>query len=37
MERFFREVGVPTADSQVNLGAALASAVSHGWEFVTEA
>lgn len=36
MERFFPEVGVSTADSRIDLGAALASAVSHGWEFVTE-
>ena len=36
MERFFREVGVPTADSPIDLGTALASAVSHGWEFVAE-
>lgn len=36
MERFFQEVGVPTAESEIDLSAALASAVSHGWEFVTE-
>jgi quercetin dioxygenase-like cupin family protein len=36
MERFFQEVGVPTADREVDLGAALASAVRYGWEFVTE-
>jgi quercetin dioxygenase-like cupin family protein len=36
MERFFLETGVPTADSEIDLSAALASAVSHGWEFVTE-
>ncbi len=33
MERFFLEAGVPTADSEIDLRSALASAVRHGWEF----
>ncbi len=36
MERFFQEAGVPAADSDIDLGAALASAVSHGWEFISD-
>jgi uncharacterized RmlC-like cupin family protein len=36
MERFFAEGGVPTPDSEIDLNEALASAVSHGWEFITE-
>jgi quercetin dioxygenase-like cupin family protein len=36
MERFFLDAGVPTAESEVDLRAALASAVRHGWEFVAE-
>jgi quercetin dioxygenase-like cupin family protein len=36
MERFFQEAGVPTADSEIDLGAALASAVSHGWGFISD-
>jgi quercetin dioxygenase-like cupin family protein len=34
MERFFLEAGTATADGQVDLAAALAAAVRHGWEFV---
>jgi quercetin dioxygenase-like cupin family protein len=34
MERFFMEAGVPTADSEIDLPGALASAVRHGWEFM---
>ena len=37
MECFFQEAGMPTADGEIDLAAALASAVSHGWEFITEA
>jgi quercetin dioxygenase-like cupin family protein len=37
MERFFQEAGVPAADSYVDLGAVLASAVGHGWEFIAGA
>jgi hypothetical protein len=36
MERFFQEAGVLAADSDIDLGAALASAVSHGWEFIAD-
>jgi quercetin dioxygenase-like cupin family protein len=36
MERFFLEAGVPTAECEIDLRAALASAVRHGWEFVAE-
>jgi quercetin dioxygenase-like cupin family protein len=36
MERFFLEAGVPSSDSEIDLRAALASAVRHGWEFVPE-
>ncbi len=36
MERFFLEAGAPTAESEIDLRAALASAVRHGWEFVAE-
>ena len=35
MERFFLETGVPKADSEIDLRAAFASAVRHGWEFVS--
>jgi quercetin dioxygenase-like cupin family protein len=34
MERFFLEAGAPTPDAPADVGAALASAVRHGWEFV---
>ncbi len=34
MERFFEEAGVATADSEIDLSAALVSAVKHGWEFI---
>lgn len=34
MEEFFLETGAPSADSDVDLTAALASATRHGWEFV---
>jgi len=37
MERFFLEAGVPTADTEIDLRGALASAVRHGWEFMPEA
>ena len=36
IERFFLEAGVPKADSEIDLGGALASAVRHGWEFLPE-
>jgi hypothetical protein len=36
MERFFLEAGAPTAESEIDLAAALASAIRHGWEFTTE-
>lgn len=36
MERFFLEAGAPSADSEIDLPAALASATRHGWEFVTQ-
>lgn len=35
MERFFLEAGAPAAASEVDAAAALASALRHGWEFVT--
>jgi quercetin dioxygenase-like cupin family protein len=34
MECFFLEAGAPTSESQIDLAAALAAAVRHGWEFV---
>lgn len=34
MERFFLEAGASTPDARVDLGAALASATRHGWEFI---
>lgn len=34
VERFFEEIGTPAPDDDVDLTAALASAVRHGWEFV---
>lgn len=34
MERFFLEAGAPVPDEPVDLAAALAAAVRHGWEFV---
>jgi quercetin dioxygenase-like cupin family protein len=34
MERFFAEVGAAAPDAEVDLGAAAAAAVRHGWEFV---
>ncbi|MGO8904754.1 MAG: cupin domain-containing protein [Solirubrobacteraceae bacterium] len=37
MERFLLEVGVPTADSEIDLRGALAAAVRHGWDFMPEA
>jgi mannose-6-phosphate isomerase-like protein (cupin superfamily) len=33
MERFFLEAGQPTADSEPDLAAVLASATRHGWQF----
>jgi mannose-6-phosphate isomerase-like protein (cupin superfamily) len=33
MEAFFREVGAPHPGADADLGAALAAAVRHGWEF----
>jgi quercetin dioxygenase-like cupin family protein len=36
MERFFLEAGAPTADSRIDLAAALASATRHGWEFTPQ-
>lgn len=35
MERFFLEAGASTADSEIDLGAALDCAIRHGWEFTT--
>ena len=37
VESFFLETGVAKADSEIDLRLALASAVRHGWEFVTGA
>lgn len=34
MERFFLEAGASTPERDVDLAAALASALRHGWEFV---
>jgi len=34
MEEFFREAGAASADAEVDLGAALDSALRHGWRFV---
>ncbi len=34
MERFFLEAGQPTAEAEADLGAALACALRHGWEFL---
>ena len=34
MEEFFREAGAPSPDAEVERGAALASALRHGWRFV---
>jgi hypothetical protein len=36
MERFFLETGAPTADAEIDLGAALESATRYGWEFVAQ-
>jgi quercetin dioxygenase-like cupin family protein len=36
MERFFLEAGAATSDSDIDLTAALASAIRHGWEFIAE-
>jgi hypothetical protein len=36
MERFFLEAGQPTADSEPDLAAVLASATRHGWEFLPQ-
>lgn len=35
MERFFQEAGMSSADAAIDPGAALASAIRHGWEFIT--
>jgi quercetin dioxygenase-like cupin family protein len=35
MEHFFLEAGQPTPDSEPDLGAVLASATRHGWQFAT--
>ncbi len=35
MERFFLEAGQPTADSEPDLAAVLASATRHGWQFLS--
>jgi quercetin dioxygenase-like cupin family protein len=35
MENFFLETGAPSEDLDIDLGAALASATRHGWQFVT--
>jgi len=34
MEHFFLEAGQPTADSEPDLAAVLASATRHGWQFL---
>jgi quercetin dioxygenase-like cupin family protein len=34
LERFFLEAGAPAPDAEVDLGAALAAATRHGWEFL---
>jgi quercetin dioxygenase-like cupin family protein len=33
MEEFFRAAGAPSADAEVDRGAALAAALHHGWRF----
>jgi quercetin dioxygenase-like cupin family protein len=35
MENFFLEVGAPTAETEIDVREAVASAVLHGWEFIT--
>jgi quercetin dioxygenase-like cupin family protein len=35
MENFFLEAGTPSEDLEVDLQAALAAAVRHGWQFIT--
>jgi quercetin dioxygenase-like cupin family protein len=35
METFFLEVGKPSPGTKIDLGAAVAAASRHGWEFVT--
>jgi quercetin dioxygenase-like cupin family protein len=34
MEEFFREAGAPSPDTEVDRGAALESALRHGWRFI---
>jgi quercetin dioxygenase-like cupin family protein len=34
MEEFFREAGAPSPEAEVDRGAALESALRHGWRFV---
>ncbi len=34
MERFFEQAGARSAGAELDLAAALASAIEHGWEFV---
>jgi quercetin dioxygenase-like cupin family protein len=34
MEEFFRAAGAPSSDAEVDRGAALQSALRHGWRFV---
>ena len=35
MENFFLEAGAPSADAEIDPREALASALRHGWEFIT--
>lgn len=34
IERFFLEAGAATPDAEIDLGATVASATRHGWEFI---
>jgi quercetin dioxygenase-like cupin family protein len=36
IEHFFLEVGVPTANGEINPASALACATRHGWQFITQ-
>jgi hypothetical protein len=36
MENFFLEIGAPSADIEIEPGAALATAIRHGWRFITQ-
>ena len=36
MENFFLETGVASEDADIDINAALASAIRHGWDFVNQ-